>query len=217
VSRDRDVEPKVSKEPKEPTEEEPVAEERGLDRRWRITLLSLVPIVALAALLGFGLGRDPRAVPNELVGKRAPLFDLEDLRTGQKVRLADLRGHVVVLNFWASWCAECVTEHPALMTAWQHFGDSGVVFLSVLYQDQADRADQFGRQFGWGWPDLADPGSKVALDYGVRGVPETFFIGPDGRVAAQHSGPSGYDLLQANIRELLGQRGQGSLAAGTGG
>jgi cytochrome c biogenesis protein CcmG/thiol:disulfide interchange protein DsbE len=173
------------------------------DRRWRWVGLSLLSIVALGALLGFGLGRDPRAVPSVLVGKRAPAFALKDLKTGQEVRLADLRGHVVVLNFWASWCVECVEEHPSLFAAWQRYGDSGVVFLSVLYQDRTDAALRFQRRMGQGWPDLLDPGGRTALDYGVTGPPETFFIGPDGRIAAKQVGPSSYRLLVSRIRSLL--------------
>ncbi|MDP9342441.1 MAG: TlpA family protein disulfide reductase [Actinomycetota bacterium] len=171
--------------------------------RWRWAAFSLVSIVALGALLGFGLGRDPRAVPSVLVGKRAPAFVLKDVKTGQEVHLADLRGHVVVLNFWASWCVECVEEHPNLFAAWQRYGDSGVVFLSVLYQDRTDAALQFQRRMGQGWPDLLDPGGRTALDYGVTGPPETFFIGPDGRIAAKQVGPSSYALLASRIRSLL--------------
>lgn len=173
------------------------------DRRWRWAAFSLVPIVGLAALLGFGLGRNPREVPSVLVGRPAPAFALEDARTGQQVRLADLRGHVVVLNFWASWCADCVTEHPSLFAAWQRYGDGGAVFLSVLYQDREDAARSFLRRYGQGWPDLLDPGGRTALAYGVSGVPETFFIGPDGRIAAKQAGPSSYGLLVSRIRSLL--------------
>jgi cytochrome c biogenesis protein CcmG/thiol:disulfide interchange protein DsbE len=186
-------------------EEPPVAAEepRSHDRRWRWAAFSLVPIVGLAALLGFGLGRDPREVPSVLVGKRAPAFALKDVVTGQEVRLSDLQGHVVVLNFWASWCVECVEEHPNLFAAWQRYGDSGVVFLSVLYQDRVDAALAFQRKQGQGWPDLLDPGGRTALDYGVTGPPETFFIGPDGRIAAKQVGPSSYGLLVSRIRSLL--------------
>jgi cytochrome c biogenesis protein CcmG, thiol:disulfide interchange protein DsbE len=169
-------------------------------------VISLVPIVAIAALLGFGLGRNPREVPNALVGKRAPAFALKDLVTGRTVRLSELRGHPVVLNFWASWCAECIAEHPNLFAAWQHYGDAGVVFISILFEDNARDAAAFDRQVGKGWPDLADPGSKTALDYGVRGVPETFFIDARGVIRFQHIGPSSYELLGRHIRNLMGRR-----------
>jgi cytochrome c biogenesis protein CcmG, thiol:disulfide interchange protein DsbE len=183
------------------------------DRRWRITVISLVPIVALAALLGFGLGRNPREVPNALVGKPAPSFALQDLATGRTVRLSELRGHPVVVNFWASWCAECVAEHPNLFAAWQHYGNAGVVFVSILFEDNARQAADFERQLGRGWPDLADPGSRTALDYGVRGVPETFFIDGRGVIRFQQIGPSSYELLTSRIRSLMARGGRPADAA----
>jgi len=169
-------------------------------------VLSLVPIVAVAALLGFGLGRDPRVFRNALVGKPAPAFALRDLTTGRVVRLSDLRGHPLVINFWASWCAECIAEHPNLFAAWQRYGDSGVVFLSVLFEDGASQAAAFERQLGAGWPDLADPGSRTALDYGVRGVPETFFVDRRGIIRFQQVGPSSYELLAARIKGLMARQ-----------
>jgi cytochrome c biogenesis protein CcmG/thiol:disulfide interchange protein DsbE len=185
------------------------------DRRVRVTVLSLVPIVAISALLGFGLGRDPRLVPNALVGQRAPNFALEDLRSGRVVSLAKLRGHPVVINFWASWCAECVQEHPNLFATWQRYGNSGVVFLSILYQDSPGKAAQFEQELGKGWPDLEDPGSQTALNYGVRGVPETFFIDRRGVIRAHQIGPSTYELLNSRIRAMLpaAQRGRVEAAA----
>jgi cytochrome c biogenesis protein CcmG/thiol:disulfide interchange protein DsbE len=185
------------------------------DRRLRVTVLSLVPIVAFAALLGFGLGRDPRVVPNALVGQRAPNFALKDLQSGRVVSLAKLRGHPVVVNFWASWCAECVQEHPNLFATWQRYGNAGVVFLSILYQDSPEKAAQFEQQLGKGWPDLDDSDSHTALNYGVRGVPETFFIDRRGVIRAHQIGPSTYELLNSRIQALLPgtQRGREKAAA----
>ena len=187
--------------------------DRRADRKWRVTVISLVPIVAIAALLGFGLGRNPREFRNALVGRPAPEFALRDLATGRVVRLSELRGHPLVINFWASWCAECVAEHPNLFAAWQRYGDSGVVFLSVLFEDNARQAAAFQRQLGGGWPDLADPGSRTALDYGVRGVPETFFVDARGIIRYQQVGPSSYELLTSRIRRLMsGRQGETNAA-----
>ncbi len=173
------------------------------DRRWRVVVLSLVPVVLLAVLLGFGLGRDPRATPqNQLIGRAAPDFALQDLRTGKTVRLSDLRGHPVVLNFWASWCADCVVEHPNLVSAWQRFGNQGTVFLSVLYQDSPSRAASFLDRLPANWPDLYDPSGRTALDYGVTGVPETVFISPDGRIAYKQISVTTYDLIERQVRSM---------------
>lgn len=185
------------------------------DGRRRFALLSLVPIVAVATLLGFGLGRDPSLVPNALVGQRAPGFALHDLRSGRTITLSALRGHPVVINFWSTTCVQCVQEHPNLVATWQRYGNAGVVFLSILYQDTPGDAARFERELGGGWPDLGDPGSRTALDYGVRGVPETFFVDRRGIVRFHQVGPSTYDLLNAHIRDLLpgSERGRVEAAA----
>jgi cytochrome c biogenesis protein CcmG, thiol:disulfide interchange protein DsbE len=185
----------------------PAEDEIRTDRRWRVTILTLVPIVALAALLGFGLGRDPREVPNALVGQRAPVFALKDLRSGRVISMADLLGHPVVINFWASWCIECVQEHPNLLATWRRYGDAGVVFLSIVYQDSPGAAAEFEQWWGKGWPDLEDPGAHTALNYGVRGVPETFFIDRRGIIRFHQIGPSTYALLDERIRAMPSAQG----------
>jgi cytochrome c biogenesis protein CcmG/thiol:disulfide interchange protein DsbE len=183
------------------------------DRRRRLALLSLVPIVAVAALLGFGLGRNPSLVPNALVGQRAPGFTLHDLRSGRTVTLSALRGHPVVISFWSTTCVQCVQEHPNLVATWQRYGNAGVVFLSILYQDTPGDAARFEQQMGGGWPDLADPGSRTALDYGVRGVPETFFVDRRGIVRFHQIGPCTYGMLNEHIRALLPESEKGRVEA----
>jgi cytochrome c biogenesis protein CcmG/thiol:disulfide interchange protein DsbE len=119
------------------------------------------------------------------------------------VRLGDLRGRVVVVNFWASWCAECRVEHPALSAAWNRFRDAGVVLVGIDFQDDHPSALAYLAGTGTGWPVVADPGSRTALAYGVYGIPETFVIGPDGRVTAKHVGPVTYDQLVREITRVL--------------
>ena len=193
----------------EPRDVEPAgspAPEVRPDRRWRVVVAGLVPVVLIAALLGFGLGRNPRDVQsaNRLVGRDAPDFTLRDFRTGRTVRLSDLRGHPVVLNFWASWCVDCRVEHPDLVAAWQRFGNQGAVFLSVLYQDPIAGARGFLAEFPVEWPNLVDPGGRTALDYGVTGVPETVFVDPDGRIAHKQIGVTSYPLLAQELGRMLG-------------
>jgi cytochrome c biogenesis protein CcmG/thiol:disulfide interchange protein DsbE len=184
-------------------------------RRALLPAATVVVAVALAAWLGSaGLGRDPAAIRSPLLGRPAPDFALRALGADRMVRLGDLRGQVVVLNFWASWCAECRVEHPALSAAWSRFRDAGVVLVGVDFQDHHPSALAYLSERGTSWPVVADPGSRTALAYGVYGIPETFFIGPDGRIAAKQVGPVTYDQLVREITRLLpGGHGQADAPA----
>jgi cytochrome c biogenesis protein CcmG, thiol:disulfide interchange protein DsbE len=195
----------------------PAAATAGRGRRARALLpvAAVVAAVALTAwLLSAGLQRDPAAIRSPLIGRSAPDFALRTLEGDRVVRLAELRGQVVVLNFWASWCAECRVEHEALRAAWSRYGDAGVVFVGVDFQDDRPDALAYLAETGTAWPTVADPDSRTALAYGVFGIPETYFIGPDGRVAAKHVGPVTYDRL---VREITGLRAGGSGPAGPAG
>jgi cytochrome c biogenesis protein CcmG/thiol:disulfide interchange protein DsbE len=173
-------------------------------RRSRWWWAALVPIVAFAVLLASGLGRDPHALPSELVGRRAPAFALPVLRGGERIDLASLRGNVVVVNFWASWCVECREEHPALRAAWERYRERGVVFVGVDFEDAAADARRYADQAGGDWPLVTDPGSRTAIAFGVFGVPETYVIGPDGRVLAKRVGAVDYGWLTDRIEQALG-------------
>jgi cytochrome c biogenesis protein CcmG, thiol:disulfide interchange protein DsbE len=171
---------------------------------WRLwPVLAVAGAVALVAgVLSFGLGRDPTAIRSPLVGKPAPVFALRTLDGRATVRLADLRGQVVIVNFWASWFAECRVEHDALQAAWQRYQDAGVVLVGVGFQDTRPDALAYMDQAAMTWPAVGDPGSRTALAYGVYGIPETFFIGPDGQIAAKHVGPVSYDQILAEVTRL---------------
>lgn len=165
--------------------------------------LVVVPLSAFALLLASSLGRDPRALPSELVGDPAPAFVLPNLEGGGMVDLDDLRGQVVVVNFWASWCLECRDEHPALDAAWDRYRERGVVFVGVLFEDTVQEGLAFADEFQTDWPLVDDPGSATAIGYGVFGVPETFVIAPDGTVVAKRVGPVEYTWLTSQIEEAL--------------
>ena len=174
----------------------------------------------IVALLGFGLTRDPRAIPSPLPGKAAPNFALSVIRVpqigvdgpavqahglqvGDTVRLADRKGEVVVLNFWASWCLACRDEHAVLSEVAGEYADAPVRFYGVLYNDTPDNGKRWIEQMGGQrYPALNDPGSRTAIDYGLYGVPETFFITPDGRVAEKYVGPVTAAVLRDRIERL---------------
>ncbi len=176
--------------------------------RWITVAAVIVGVGLLAALFGFGLGRDPSVIRSPLLGRRAPDFALRTLDGSRWVRLADLRGQVVVVNFWASWCAACREEHPALTAAWDRYSDQGVLLVGIDFQDRKGSALAFMPEMGGDWPVVEDPGGRTALDYGVYGVPETFFIGRDGVIRFKQIGPSSYEVLTHQIQALLDQGGQ---------
>jgi cytochrome c biogenesis protein CcmG, thiol:disulfide interchange protein DsbE len=163
----------------------------------------LVPVVAFSLLLASGLGGDPEALPSELEGTAAPTFSLPVLGGGDTVDLASLRGQVVVLNFWASWCRPCREEHPALLAAWERYRERGVVVVGVGFEDTEQGGLAYAEEMGGDWPLVADPGSRTAIEYGVFGVPETFVIAPDGTIAGKTVGAVTYDWLEEHIEDAL--------------
>ncbi len=166
-------------------------------------LTGLLLALAFLGLLGFGLSRDPRIIPSPLVGQPAPDFRLPSLEGPDTVALADLTGKVVVVNFWASWCLSCIQEHPALVRAWERFKDQDVEMIGIVYQDTPENARRYLRRYGGGWTQLIDPQSRAAIDFGVYGVPETFFLDRTGRIAHKHIGPVNDELLYQQIHALL--------------
>ena len=166
---------------------------RGM--RWLVPL-SVLPVLAL---LAYGFRTDPRAIPSPLIGRPAAAFTLTGF-DGAPVTLAALRGKVVVVNFWASWCnPACYDEAPVLEQAWRSYRDRGVIVVGVDIQDTAEAAQAFIQRFGLSFANAPDPQGKVAVEYGVYGVPETFFVARDGTIRAKHVGA----LTDTAIREKL--------------
>ena len=131
------------------------------------------------------------------------------LLTGGKFTLAAEHGHVVVLNFWGSWCTPCRAEAPFLSRLAQHFTPSGVRFLGVDIRDSPATAEAFQRDFHISYPSLNDPGDEIALDFRdtvpPAGIPTTLVIGRDGRVAARVIGEVSYPGLRGLISRALAQ------------
>src|SRR5439155_17314967 len=129
---------------------------------------------------------------------------------GQPVSLESLRGKVVVLNFWASWCyPSCYEEAPVLERGWQAWRDRSVVVLGVDIQDTDDKALKFVRDFQLSFPNAPDPSGKVSIDYGIYGVPETFFIDTQGRIRAKHVGALSEEVFRQHV-ERLSSESQGA-------
>jgi cytochrome c biogenesis protein CcmG/thiol:disulfide interchange protein DsbE len=152
--------------------------------------------------LAYGFTRDPRASPSAIVGKRAPDFELT-LFDGSQVRLSDFRGKALFLNFWASWCPPCRAEARSLEAAWRYYRDRDVVFLGVNIQDPEENARQFLKDFGVTYMNGRDAQGRIAIDYGLYGLPETFFIDRTGLITYKHIGAIGEATLAQKMDEAL--------------
>lgn len=162
-----------------------------------------VPIAAIVvAVLWYGFGRDPENIATPLIHHPAPSFNLTRI-DGGRVDMKSLRGRPVVLNFWATWCGACHTEHSALVDGYRRWGKH-VAFVGVVFEDSSSAARSFLHQYGGGWPNLSDPGRQTAIDYGVYKLPETFFIDRHGVIVAKQDGPLTDSILRRRVRSLLG-------------
>lgn len=178
--------------------------------RWRwIAGAVLVAVTAAVALVfASAFGHDPNYVPSALLGKAAPDFQLRTLDGGALVQLSDLRGKVVLVNFWASWCMECRTEEPVLGGTMSEYQGRGVVVLGVSFQDQDAQALAYASRSSIDWPLLVDPDSKTALAYGVGGIPETFFIDATGKVRYKQIGPLTPLVVSQEMTSLVVEAGR---------
>lgn len=168
-------------------------------------VLAAVVGLGLLGLVVFGFLSSNRGRPQP--GEIAPGFDLV-LFDGSPITLGDLRGQVVVLNFWASWCSPCRNEAPALQSVWETYQDRGVVFLGVNYRDAPAASQAFIQEFGITYRNAIDVRSRVSKMYGVTAVPETFVIDGEGKVAWVQIGEvtaetlaRELDRVQANSKE----------------
>ena len=154
--------------------------------------------VGFLLILGYGL----RSRSGSLVGAPAPDFALS-LFDGGELSLADLRGSVVVVNFWASWCAPCRDEAPVLERVWREHEDQGAVFVGVNFRDVPAKAKAFIKEFDLTYPNGPDPYNRVSRAYGITGVPETFLIARDGHVVEHYIGPVSEAGLRSALEEVL--------------
>jgi cytochrome c biogenesis protein CcmG/thiol:disulfide interchange protein DsbE len=165
-------------------------------------ILAWVGLLALLGLVGFGLLRTQQGPLKE--GVQAPDFLLTTY-DGKQIASQDLRGKVVVLNFWASWCKPCEQEAADLETAWRYYQPGGeVVFLGVAYTDTPTESQKYLSKFGITYPNGDDLRTLISDAYRIRGVPETFIIGRDGKIARIQIGPyMSLSQIQADIETAL--------------
>lgn len=167
---------------------------------WRRLVLIALIIGPILGLLAFGFTRDARYITSPLIAKPAAPFTLT-LFDGRKLTLDELRGKAVFLNFWASWCLPCRAEARDLEAAWQKVKDKNMVFIGVALQDTDKNALEFLKEFVVTYPNGKDESGKIAVDYGTWGIPESFFIDPQGRITYKHVGAIRAALVLSKLEE----------------
>jgi cytochrome c biogenesis protein CcmG/thiol:disulfide interchange protein DsbE len=170
----------------------------------------------LAVALATRFGTDPGLGPSPLLGQPAPDVTLPRLDGTGELSLTSLTGEIVVVNFFASWCLECRTEHDDLVATSEAYAGSGVQFVQIAYEDTPEAAMAFLTELGT-TPEtiyLDDPDSRAAIGFGLRGVPETFFIDPEGIVRGKISGESNAILLAETIDTMLAGEDPGAQVVG---
>lgn len=156
---------------------------------WKLPMLAA--LIGLPVLLGIGLTRDPSAVPSALVGQNVPEFEIPFLSKDGNLASADFDGKPLIINFWASWCSTCRQEHPKLVELGIRSElEQEFTIVGVNYRDDRQRAAGFlNREGQFGYASGFDESGRLGIDFGVYGMPETFFIDQNGVVQARHAGP----------------------------
>ncbi len=171
--------------------------------RW-VQIGIFVFVIAIIAFFAFGLKARGEVQPGT---GAAPDFTLQTF-DGKSVKLSDLRGKVVVINFWASWCVPCRDEAPFLQKTWQQYENKDVVFMGIDWVDPEPDAKAYIKQYGITYMNGPDLGSAISPLFRIKGVPETYFVGKDGKLYGNSLGPiapdSGY-MTEAAFKAKLDQ------------
>jgi cytochrome c biogenesis protein CcmG, thiol:disulfide interchange protein DsbE len=196
---------------------EPQAEAPEPAARSKLALLPIVLFGAIGLMFFFALRTsDPQKLPSTLIGKPAPQLELaalEGLNDAGKdvpgIKPGDLtRGTPVIVNFWASWCAPCVAEHPLLIILKEK---SGVPLIGVNYKDQTPGARRFLGRYGNPFNAVGvDPNGRAAIEWGVYGMPETFIVDAQGRIAYKHIGALTEEAVNTVLIPAINKARRGS-------
>jgi len=189
------------------------AEHAGVRRRL-LFLAPLAVVFGIGAAFAVGLTLDPRQIPSELIGRPAPAFELLPVQ-GRSLGLSssDLVGEVSLVNVFASWCTACRAEHPLFMELAR---TRQVPIHGLNYKDKPNDAAAWLDELGDPYTRTgADLNGRVGIDWGVYGVPETFVVGADGRIAYKHIGPVTPEALRQKILPIVENLRQRPVGAGS--
>jgi len=173
----------------------------------------LVPTTLIGLLLIWAViqneGNPGGLAVNQTLGERSvsaqegASFELPSIDGDGMVRLSDYLGKVVLVDFWSSWCPPCRQESPALEAAYEDFRDLGVEFVGIAIWDVESETRKFRDAFDLQYPIVSDSNGRVAVEWGVVGIPERFFVDREGRVVKKYAGPMTRDKLGLELREVL--------------
>lgn len=171
--------------------------------------LPIVLMIGFVAFMAFGLSLRNREQPKSGPAPDFPITFYEGYDGGfgkPTAKLSDLRGQVVVINFWASWCIPCADEAPDLQATYLKYKDRGVFFLGIAWTDIDTDAFNFMRRFNTTYANAPDLGNKIAKPlYQITGVPETFIIDRNGNIQYHSISPVSAALLSAQLEKILAQ------------
>jgi cytochrome c biogenesis protein CcmG/thiol:disulfide interchange protein DsbE len=171
-------------------------------------LVTAIVVIVSVGFLGFlvwgMLNKEPITGLSgiTMVNRPAPDFTLTTFK-GTTISLEDLRGKPVVINFWASWCPPCRVEAPLLERTWRAYKKRGLIFLGVNIQDRKEDALNYIREFDITYPNGPDPTGEISIDYGVSGLPVTFFVSSKGEVVRRWVGAIEKSVLISSIEEIM--------------
>ena len=182
-----------------------------------LLIVTLVSLGAIIGLLGWAMARSggiPGGLlvfsnPGEVSLEPQPAIDFT-LKTieGDSIRFSDLQGKVVMVDFWSSWCPPCRVEAPALEQAYEQFRGQGVEFIGVAIWDREKEVRSFLSRYGIKYMNGLDERGHIAIDYGVRGIPEKYFIDRQGYLVRKFIGPISMEKLTEVLDELLSEGGR---------
>ena len=171
--------------------------------------LYVLPVLAFAVIAGwFWLGlapnRDPSEVPSVMIGKPVPDFDLPPLVAGSPgLKNSELKGHVTLINFFASWCVPCRAEHPLLFTLAK---DTPIQIDGIAYKNKQSDTTAYLAELGNPYARVVvDEPGRTAIDFGLYGVPESYLIDRDGVIRFRQVGPLTEDVIEKQLKPLIAE------------